>query len=167
MKRSRLEGRSEILIWKWTLEPLDHSWNDVETKGHQQQLHQTLRHNLAVMNPRCVDKERTQKHSGSELSGLKSAELLDAGHARLPVRGSHTLVNAEPSKESRRTAAAEETKREVAADPDTRPLDQSSSSTDPEPKRPKTTTVADTENSADQMDEDRIQDTRNLSSAGT
>ena len=33
-------------------------------------------------------------HSGSELSGQKSAELLFVLHARLPVRGSHTLVNA-------------------------------------------------------------------------
>ena len=61
--------------------------------------------------------------------------------------------------ESRRTAAAVEAKRGVAADPDTRPLDQSSSSTDPEPQRPKTTTIADTENSADRMDEDNIRRT--------
>ena len=63
----------------------------------------------------------------------------------------------EALEESRRTAAAEEAKRGVAADPDTRPLDQSSSSTDPEPQRPKTTTMVDTENSADQMDEDNLQ----------
>ena len=37
--------------------------------------------------------------------------------------------------ESRRTAAEEEAKRGVAADPDTRPLDSSASSMDPEPKR--------------------------------
>ena len=59
--------------------------------------------------------------------------------------------------ESRRTAAAEEAKRGVAADPDTRPLDPSSSSTDPEPKRTKPTTVTDTENSADQMGLDNFQ----------
>ena len=75
VKRSRLEGRNGILMWEWKLEYLDRLWNHVETKGHQQQrrqqqqLHRTLRHNLTVMNPRCVDKERTQKHSGSELSG--------------------------------------------------------------------------------------------------
>ena len=61
--------------------------------------------------------------------------------------------------ESRRTAAAEEAKRGVAADPDTRPLDPISSSTDPEPKRTKTTTVADTEHSADKMDVDNFQKT--------
>ena len=103
MKRSRLEERNGILMWKWTLEYLDRTWNHVETKGHQQQqhrrrfqryLHLHLRHNPTVMNPRCVDKECTQKHSGSELSGLKSAELLDARHVRLQVQESHTLVNA-------------------------------------------------------------------------
>ena len=45
--------------------------------------------------------------------------------------------------ESRRTASAEEAKRGVAADPDTRPLDPSGSSMDPEPKRTKTTSVTD------------------------
>ena len=34
------------------------------------------------------------KASGSEPSGQKSAELPDARHARLPVQGSHTVVNA-------------------------------------------------------------------------
>ena len=102
-KRSRLEGRNGVLMWKWTLEHLDHLCLHVETKEHQQQkqrqqqqqLHQTLRYNLTVMNP---------KHSGSELSCLKSAELLDARHARIPVWGSHTLVNAEPSKKCGRRA---------------------------------------------------------------
>ena len=61
--------------------------------------------------------------------------------------------------ESRRTASAEEAKRGVAADPDTRPLDPSSSSMDPEPKRTKTTSVTDTNNLADQMDEDNFQRT--------
>ena len=45
--------------------------------------------------------------------------------------------------ESRRTASAEEAKRGIVGDPDTRPLDPSSSSTDPNPKRPKTTSVTD------------------------
>ena len=43
---------------------------------------------------KCEVKECTPKHSGSELSGQKSAELLDARHVRHPVRRSHTLVNA-------------------------------------------------------------------------
>ena len=44
--------------------------------------------------PQCEDKECTRRHSGSELSGQKSAELLHARHVRLLVRKSHTLVNA-------------------------------------------------------------------------
>ena len=58
--------------------------------------------------------------------------------------------------ESRRTASAEEAKRGVVADSDTRPLDLSGSSTDPEPKRTKTTSATDDENPADQMDEDNF-----------
>ena len=45
-----------------------------------------LSHKLTIMNPRCVDTECTQKHSGSELSDQISAELLDGQHAGLPVR---------------------------------------------------------------------------------
>ena len=58
--------------------------------------------------------------------------------------------------ESRRTASAEEAKRGVVADPDTRPLDLSGSSMDPEPKRTKLTPVTDNENLADRMDEDNF-----------
>ena len=74
-----------------------------------------------------------QKHSGSELSGLKSAELPDVRHARLPEK-SHTReckTYQDAWDESRRTAAAEEANREVAAGPVARPLNPSSSSTDP------------------------------------
>ena len=56
--------------------------------------------------------------------------------------------------ESRRAASAEEAKRGIVGDPDTRPLDPSGSSLDPEPKRTKTTSVADNENLADRMDEE-------------
>ena len=58
--------------------------------------------------------------------------------------------------ESRRTASAEEAKRGIVGDPDTRPLDPSSSSTNPNPKRSKTTSVTDNENMADRMDEDNF-----------
>ena len=61
--------------------------------------------------------------------------------------------------ESCQTAAAEEAKRGVAEDPDTRPLNPSSSSTDLEPKRTKTTTEADAENAPDQMEVDNFQRT--------
>ena len=61
--------------------------------------------------------------------------------------------------ESSRTASAEEAKRGVVADPDTRPLDLSGSSMDLEPKRTKTTSVTDNEHLADRMDEDNFQRT--------
>ena len=58
--------------------------------------------------------------------------------------------------ESRRTASAEEAKRGTVGDPDTRSLDPSSSSTDPNPKRTKWTSLTDEENLADHMDEDNF-----------
>ena len=58
--------------------------------------------------------------------------------------------------ESRRTAPAEESKRGIVGDRDSRPLDPSGSSTDPEPKRSKTTSVTYNENLADRMDEDNF-----------
>ena len=59
--------------------------------------------------------------------------------------------------DSRRTASAEEARRGIVGDPDTRPLDPSSSSTDPNPKRSKTTSVTDNDSLANQMDEDNFQ----------
>ena len=97
-----------------------------------------------------------KKHSGSEPSGQKSAELLVAWRARLLVWRSHKTYQ-DAWDESRRTASVEEAKRGVAADPDTRPLDPSGSSMDPEPKRTKTTSVTDNENLAGLMDEDNSQ----------
>ena len=59
--------------------------------------------------------------------------------------------------DSRRTASAEEARREIVGDPDTRPMDPSSSSTDPNPKRSKTTSVTDNDSLANRMDEDNFQ----------
>ena len=59
--------------------------------------------------------------------------------------------------ESRHTARTEEAKRGFDEDPDTRPLNPSSSSTDPQPKRSKTDTSADVVNTPDQMDVDSFQ----------
>ena len=59
--------------------------------------------------------------------------------------------------ESRHTARAEEAKRGFDEDPDTRSLNQSSSSTDPQPKKKlETDTSADFPNTPDQMDVDSI-----------
>ena len=101
VKRLKLEGRNGILTWKWTLEYLDHLWLHVQMKRCRQRRHgrkfpQYLHLHL-FQKSTCLKfevKECTRKHSGSELSGRKSAELLDARHMRLPVRGSHTRVNA-------------------------------------------------------------------------
>ena len=61
-----------------------------------------------------------------------------------------------PGTSIRRTASAEETKRGIVRDPDTRPLDPSGSSLDPEPKRTKTTSVTNNENPANPVDEDNF-----------
>ena len=58
--------------------------------------------------------------------------------------------------ENRRRTSAEEAKRGIVGDQETRPLDPSGSSLDPEPKRTKTTSVTDSENLADRMDEDNL-----------
>ena len=66
--------------------------------------------------------------------------------------------------ESRQTARAEEAKRGVVQDSDPRPLNPSSSSTDPKPR----TTADDAENTLDWMDVDSVQkDIGNTSSSGT
>ena len=104
-------GNGHWNIWAATgITPRPRDANSDSTGGDSNgNLHLHLRHNLTVMNPKCEDKECIQKHSGSELSGLKSAELLCARHARLPVRRSHTLVNAEPS--DKRVGRADEVQR--------------------------------------------------------
>ena len=93
VKRSKPKGRRGVLTWKLRLH--------VQMKRCRQRrygmkfpqyLHLHLRQKNTYV--KCEDKECTRKHSGSELSGQKSAELLDARRVRLPVRGSHTLVNA-------------------------------------------------------------------------
>ena len=81
---------------------------------------------------KCEDKECTRKHSGSELSGQKSAEVLDALHARLPVQGSHTLANADRIKMPGTRAAKQHQWRRRNVELlqiQTRPLDPSGSST--------------------------------------
>ena len=93
-KRWKLEARS-ILTWKWILEYPDQLWNRVEMRECRQERH----------------KECTQKRSGLELSGQKSAELPDARHARLLVQGSHTLVNARHIKMPGKIAAEQHQRR--------------------------------------------------------
>ena len=61
--------------------------------------------------PKCEHRECTRKHSGSEHSGQNSGELLDARHARLPVWGSHILVNASRIKMPGKIAAEQHQRR--------------------------------------------------------
>ena len=117
-----------------------------------------LRHDTTAEKSRSVDTVCTQKHSGSEHSGLNSAELLDVQHATLRVHGkSHTCeckYFQDAWKESRTCRRRATAKRGDEADQDTRPRDPSSSSTDPDPKRFKPTIMTNVENLAEQMDED-------------
>ena len=100
--------------------------------------------------PKCEVKECTRKHSGSELSGQKSAELTDAQHARLPVRASHTVVIASRTKIPGTRAAEPHQRRrrnvELLEIQIHDPLDPSGSSLDPEPMRTKTNSATDNEN---------------------
>ena len=139
VKRSKLEGRNEILMRKWTLEYLDHLWLHVQMKGCRQQRHkgrfpQYLRLHLCQKSPclKCEVKECTRKHPRSEPSGQKSAELLDARACETPGSGkSHTLVNASRVKKpgTRATDQHQRRKRNVELLEleilDTRPLDPS------------------------------------------
>ena len=88
-------------MWTWILEYPDQLWNRVETRECEQQrlrwkflqyLHLHLRQKNKYL--KCEAKECTQKHSGLQLSGQRSAELRDARHARLLVQGRHTPVSA-------------------------------------------------------------------------
>ena len=118
VKRSKLEERSGILTWKWNLEYLDQLWNHVETRECRQQrprrkflqyLHLHLRQKNTCL--KFEFKECTRKHSGSELSGQKWAELPDARHPRLLVQRSHTPVNARHIKMPGKIAAEQHQRR--------------------------------------------------------
>ena len=146
-------ARSGILMWKWRLGTSNDGTN--HTEGNSEQYHcQHLRHDTTAENSRSAEMVCTQKHSGSEHHVLKSAELLDVEHARLRVQCKDFEDAWKESRTCGRRATAEEVKRGDEADQDTRPLDPSSSSTDPDPKRFKPTIMTNVENLAEQMDED-------------
>ena len=98
-------------------------WNHDDRMIFQQYFHlHHLRHHTTVKNPGCVDKVCTRKHSGSELSGPKSAELRNALCETPSLEKSHTReckTFRDAWEESRRTATAEEVGRGVAMDSDT------------------------------------------------
>ena len=80
---------------------------------------------------KCEVKACTRKHSGSELSDQKSDRSPEcpACEKLLVQRKSHTReckTYQDAWEDSRRTASAEEARRGIVGDPDTRPLDPSS-----------------------------------------
>ena len=131
------------------------------TATAQGEIPQYLHFHLRQKNtcPKCEHKECTRKQSGSEPSGRKSAEFPDARQTPGLVK-SHTRECKSCQyawEDSRQQQSAEEAKRGIGGDLDTRPLDPSSSSTDPNPKRSKTTSATDRENLANRMDQDNFQ----------
>ena len=179
VKRSKLEGRSGILTWKWILEYLDQLWNHVETRECRQlrhrwkflqYLHLHLRQKSTY--PKCEVKECTRKRLGSGLSGQKSAELPYARLARLLVQGSHTPVNARRIKMPGKKAAEQHQRRRRDAELlEIRTLDcwtRVRVQQIPIRRDQKTTFVTDNENSVNQMDEDNFaKRTSDISSTGT
>ena len=167
VKRSRIEERNGILMWKWTLEYLDHLWLHVETEEQQRQQQQKQQQHREPP-PQPDSHVPEMRGQGAHAKALRiRAFWSEIGRnpgclaCETPGPGkSHTReckTYQDAWCESRRTASAEEAKRGVAADPDTRPLDPRGSSMDPEPKRTKTTSVTDSENLADRMEEDNFQ----------
>ena len=155
VKLSRLEGRNGIFMWKWTLEYLDRLSLHVQMKGCRQRRHSTSTCTSARRSRarNASTRSAPRKHSGSEHFRQISVDLLDA-LVKSHTRECRSCQDAWD--ESRRTASPEEAKRGIFADPDTRPLDPSGCSLDPEPKKKKTTSATDNENPADQMDEDNF-----------
>ena len=167
VKRSKLEARSGILTWKWILEFPDQLWNHVEMRECRQQrhrwkflqyLHLHLRLNNTYM--KCEVKECAKalriRAFWSEIGRTPGCPACEApGPGKSHTRECKTFQDA--WEDSRRTASAEEARRGIVGDPNTRPQDPSSSSTDPNPKRSKTTSVTDNDSLANQMDEDNFQ----------
>ena len=146
-KRSRLEGRNGILTWKWTLEHLDHLWLHVQMKGCRQQQHGRK---FPQYSPAPPPEEHVPEMRGqgvhakalrirafwSEIGRTPGCPACETpGPEKSHTHECKTYQDAWD--ESRRTASVEEAKRGIVGDPDTRPLDPSGSSLDPEPKRTK------------------------------
>ena len=88
-KRSRLEGRNGPLMWKRSLEYLDHLWLHVQMKGCRQQRHRSRFPQYLHLHFRQRSKRLkfevkvcNRKHSGSEPSGQKAAETPGLGEVR-------------------------------------------------------------------------------------
>ena len=125
---------------------------------HPQYLHMHLRQKIT--GPKCEHKECTLRIRAfwSEIGRTPGCLACETPG---PVKShTHECRSYQGAwNESRRKASAEEAKRGIVADPDARPLDPIGSSTDPEPKRTKTTPATDNENQTDQVDEDNFRAT--------
>ena len=144
VKRSRLEGRSGILMWTWTLKSLDFLWLLVQMKGCRQRRHE--REIPTVPPPAPEEHVPEMRGQGvhakaprirafwSEIGRTPGCPACETpGPGKSHTRECKSYQDAWD--ESRRTASAEEAKRGIVGDPDTRPLDPSGSSLDPEPWR--------------------------------
>ena len=161
VKRSKLEGRSGILTWKWTPEYLDH----VTSRPDEEMPTATAPMEIPTVPPPAPPPEEhvlEMRGQGVHAKALRiRAFWSEIGRTprcpacETPGPGkSHTReckTYQDAWEDSRRTASAEEAKRGIVGDPDTRPLDPSSSS--------KTTSVTDNENLANRMDEDNFRET--------
>ena len=80
VKRSRLEGRNGIFMWKWTLEYLDRLSLHVQMKGCRQRRHSTSTCTSARRSRarNASTRSAPRKHSGSEHFRQISVDLLDA-----------------------------------------------------------------------------------------
>ena len=114
-KRSKLEGRSGILTWKWILEYLDHLWLHVQMKGCRQQRHSGIFPQYLHLHLRqkftCRNASTGSARESTQDQSILVRELLDARHARLPVWGSHILVNASRIKMPGKIAAEQHQRR--------------------------------------------------------
>ena len=134
-------------MWKWTLKYLDHMWLHVQMKGSRQRRHKgEIPHSTSA----CTSEEHVLEMRGqgvhakaprirtfwSEIGRTPGCLACETpGLGKPHTRECKTYQDAWD--ESRRTASAEEAKRGIVGDSDTRPLDPSGSSLDPEPKRTK------------------------------
>ena len=132
VKRSRLEGRSGILTWKWILEYPNQLWNHVETRECRQQQPRWKFLQYLHLHLRQQDQSiLVRNRQNSWLPCMRDSRSGEVTHTR------ECRSYQDAWEDSRRTASAEEVRRGIVGDPDTGPLDSCGSSTDPEPQREK------------------------------
>ena len=164
MKRSRLEERHGILMFGMdTGRPGPH----LESRRDEEMPSETVRREIPTVPPPTPPPQPDIDVPEMRGQGVHAKALLIRSfwseNDRTPgclacetpdLDKSHTReckAHQDAWEESGQTAAAEEAKRGFAKDPDSRPLNPSSCSVDPEPRRTKTATGADAGTAPDQM----------------